>query len=191
MSVWAGKGHEAWSDELPSFLPGSLMHSGFVFHCLYLCLCINLVRKYLNTKALRNCFGLFHSLLNFVQFFSALHLSKNYSFSTHALCSSQVSPCIICLTLRDSSWDNCIIPQMWFSVINSMENLLWKSLIPWHFLCISLSVNSAFQSLSCVKQTSWSLGTKFQLWKLYKLLPRAILKTWTSVLWGIRLSVLT
>lgn len=47
MSVWAGKCHEAWSDELPSFLPGFIMHSGFMLHCVYLCPCTNLVRKYL------------------------------------------------------------------------------------------------------------------------------------------------
>lgn len=162
MSVWAGKCHEAWSDELPSFLPGFIMHSGSMLHRFYLCLYINLVRKYVKGKALKNIFVLFHYVLNFVQFFSALHLSKTYSFSTHALCSSQLSPCIICLTLRDSSWDNCIIPQMWFSAINSMENLLWNSLTPWHFLGISLSVNSGFQSLSRIKQTSQSHGTKFQ-----------------------------
>lgn len=148
MSVWTGKCHEAWSDELPSFLPGFIMHSGFMLRCFCLCLCINLVRKYLKSNALKNSFESFHSLLNFVKFFSTLHLRKNYSFSTHALCSSKLSPCIICLTLRDSSWDNCIMPQMWFSAINSMGNLLWNSLIPWHFLGISLFVNSGFQSLS-------------------------------------------
>lgn len=166
MSVWAGKCHEAWSDELPSFLPGFIMHSGFMLHRPYLCLYINLVGKYVKSKGLKNSFGLFHYLVNFVQFFPTLHLSKNYSFSTHALCSSKLSPCIICLTLRDSSWDNCIIPQMWFSAINSLENVLWNSLISWHFLGISLSVNSGFPNLPCIKQTSQSQGTKFQVWKV-------------------------
>lgn len=92
-------------------------------HCAILtCACvINLVRKYLKSKALKNSIVLFLSLLNFVQVFSILYLSENYSFPAHALCSSELSPCIICLTLRGCSWDISIILWLRFPATYSME----------------------------------------------------------------------
>lgn len=126
------------------FLPGIIMHSGLTFHYFNSHLCYYF-GKCFKSKALKNSVSQFPSLK-----FCAGFLNLTYKWKLPFLisCIMQfLTPCIICLTLRNCSWNNWIIPQIWFCAIYFVEKIPWNSLIPWHYLGISLFMNTGFQNL--------------------------------------------